>query len=86
LVEQLETEESMFMQTAQGIDSVDQVRPENRGTVKAEIARLDASVAAGFSGSVDREWAGIADGQGMGGPERLGHVEPAVGQPVASVD
>jgi hypothetical protein len=76
----------MFMQTAQGIDSADEVRPENRAAVKAEIARLDAAVAAGFSGSIDRDRAGIADRQGMGGPERLGHVEPAVGQPVAPVN
>jgi len=49
-----------------------EVRPENRAAVTAELARLDATVAAGFSGSIDRGWAGIADGQGMGGPERLG--------------
>ena len=63
-----------------------EVRPENWAAVKAEIARLDATVAAGFSGSMDRDWAGIADRQGLGGPDRLGHAEPAVGQPVASVD
>jgi len=62
-----------------------EVRPEHRGAVQAEIARLDATVAAGFSASVDRDWAGIADRQGMGGPERLGHMEPAVSQPVVSV-
>jgi uncharacterized membrane protein len=62
-----------------------EVRPEHRGAVQAEIERLDATVAAGFLGSVDRDQAGIADGQGMGGPERLGHVDPAVGQPVAPV-
>ena len=62
-----------------------EVRPEHRGAVRAEIARLDATVAAGFSGSVDRDRAGIADRQGMGGPERLEDVEPAVGQPVAPV-
>jgi uncharacterized membrane protein len=63
-----------------------EVRPENRGAVKAEIARLDATVAAGFSGSIDRDRAGIADRQGMGGPERLGLVESAVGRPVSPVD
>jgi uncharacterized membrane protein len=62
-----------------------EVRPEYRGAVQAEIARLDATVAAGFSGSVDRDWAGVADRQGMGGPECLGHVEPAVSQPVVPV-
>jgi uncharacterized membrane protein len=63
-----------------------EVRPENRAAVKAEIARLDATVAAGFSGSIDRDRAGIADRQGLGGPERLGLVESAVGRPAASVD
>jgi uncharacterized membrane protein len=48
-----------------------EVRPENRAAVKAEIQRLDETVAAGFSGSVDRDRAGIADCQGLGGPERL---------------
>jgi len=62
-----------------------EVRPEHRPAVKAEIARLDATVAAGFSGSIDRGRAGIADRQGLGGPERLEHVEPAVGQPVVPV-
>jgi uncharacterized membrane protein len=61
------------------------VRPENRAAVKAEIARLDATVAVGFSGSVDRDRAGIADRQGLGGPERLDHVEPAVRQPVTTI-
>jgi uncharacterized membrane protein len=63
-----------------------EVRPENRAAVKAEIVRLDGTVAAGFSGSIDREWAGIADRQGLGGPDRLGHAEPVVGRPVAPVD
>jgi uncharacterized membrane protein len=62
-----------------------EVRPENRAAVNAEIARLDATVAAAFSGSIDRDWAGIADPQGIGGPERLGNVEPAAGQPAAPV-
>jgi uncharacterized membrane protein len=61
------------------------VRPENRAAVKAEIARLDATVAAGFSGTIDRDRAGIADRQGIGGPGRLEHVEPAVRQPAAPV-
>jgi uncharacterized membrane protein len=62
------------------------VRPEDRAAVKAEIVRLDATVAAGFSGSIDRDWAGIADRQGLGGPDRLGHAGPAVRQPVGSED
>ena len=49
-----------------------EVREENRPAVEAEIKRLDATVAAAFSGSVDRDWAAIADGQGLGGPDRLG--------------
>jgi len=48
-----------------------EVRPEHRDAVKAQIARLDATVAAGFADSIDLDWAGIADRQGMGGPERL---------------
>jgi len=62
-----------------------EVRPEHRPAVKAEIARLDATVAAGFSGSIDRGRAGIADRQGLGGPERLEPMEPAVGQPAVPV-
>ena len=63
-----------------------EVRPENRAAVKAEIARLDATVAAGFSGSIDRDRAGISDRQGLGGPDRLGQADPAVGQSGAPVD
>jgi uncharacterized membrane protein len=59
---------------------LEQVRPENRSAVKAQIARLDATVAASFPGSADREWAGIADRQGMGGPDRLRQSEPAIAQ------
>jgi len=62
-----------------------EVRPENRAAVEAEIARLDATVAAGFSGSIDRDWAGMADRQGLGGPDRLGLVNPAAGRPAAPV-
>jgi len=51
-----------------------EVRPENRQAVTAELARLDATVAASFSGSIDLERAGIADGQGLGGPDRLAPV------------
>jgi uncharacterized membrane protein len=56
----------------------EQVRPENRAAVQVEIARLDATVARSFSGSIDREWAGIADRQGIGGPGRLETAEPAM--------
>jgi uncharacterized membrane protein len=63
-----------------------EVRPQDRAAVKAEIARLDATVSTGFSGSIDSDWAGIADRQGLGGPDRLGRTDPAVGQPVARVD
>jgi uncharacterized membrane protein len=63
-----------------------EVHPENRAAVNAEIARLDATVAAGFSGSIDRNRAGIADRQGMGGPNRLELVESAGARPVAPVD
>ena len=59
---------------------LEQVRPENRSAVNVQIARLDATVAASFPGSVDREWAGIADRQGMGGPDRLRQSEPAIAQ------
>jgi uncharacterized membrane protein len=56
----------------------EQVRPENRAAVEAEIARLDATVARSFSGSIDRDRAAIADRQGIGGPGRLETVEPAM--------
>jgi uncharacterized membrane protein len=44
------------------------IRPEYRPAVDAEIARLDATVAAGFAGSVDEDRAGTRDRQGIGGP------------------
>ncbi|HVP02991.1 MAG TPA: DUF2254 domain-containing protein [Solirubrobacteraceae bacterium] len=49
-----------------------EVRPEHRAAVTAEIERLDATVAAAYSGSIDRDRASIADRQGLGGPQRLG--------------
>jgi uncharacterized membrane protein len=64
----------------------EEVRPEDRAAVKAEIARLDATVAEAFSGSIDRDRAGIADGEGLGGPDRLGLAGSAVGRPRAPVD
>jgi len=63
-----------------------EVRPENRAAVHAEIDRLDATVAAAFAASIDRDWAGIADRQGMGGPDRLGLVAVAAGPPVTPED
>jgi len=63
-----------------------EVRPENRAAVTAELERLDATVAAGFSGSIDRDWAALADRQGLGGPDRLRQPEPTAAQPVAPVD
>jgi uncharacterized membrane protein len=62
-----------------------EVRPEHLAAVEAEIGRLDATVAAAFSGSIDRDRAVLADRQGLGGPDRLGPVEPAAGQPVGPV-
>jgi uncharacterized membrane protein len=44
------------------------VRPEHRPAVDAEIAKLDATVATGFAGSVDKDQAGARDRQGIGGP------------------
>jgi uncharacterized membrane protein len=49
----------------------EEVRPENRSAVQDEIARLDATVAHGFAGSIDRDRANTADREGMGGPGRL---------------
>jgi uncharacterized membrane protein len=49
-------------------DLRDAIRPENRTAVDAEIARLDATVEAGFSGSIDTDRADESDRQGIGGP------------------
>ena len=65
---------------------LEEVRPENRAAVKDEIARLDATAAATFGGSIDRDWAGIADRQGLGGPQRLALGEPSGGRPAIPVD
>ncbi len=43
-----------------------EVRPEHRGAVDEELARLDAAVASTFSGSPDLDRAGVADPQGIG--------------------
>jgi hypothetical protein len=61
-----------------------EVRAEDRAPVLAEIARLDATVAAGFSDSIDRDWAGVADGQGLGGPDRLAHDRSGNGRSTAA--
>jgi uncharacterized membrane protein len=57
-----------------------EVRPENRAAVQAELVRLDATVAAAFADSIDRDWAGLADSQGLGGPDRLGPAVSAEGR------
>ena len=44
-----------------------EARAEHRAAVEDEIARLDATVAEEFSGSVDLDRAGTADRQGIGG-------------------
>jgi uncharacterized membrane protein len=46
----------------------EEVLPEHAAAVAQELARLDATVAQGFSGSVDLDRAGTADLQGIGGP------------------
>jgi uncharacterized membrane protein len=46
----------------------DAVRPEYRATVKAELRRLDATVAHAYGDSVDFDRANVADTQGIGGP------------------
>jgi hypothetical protein len=44
------------------------VAPERRAAVDAELARLDATLAERWSGSVDLDLAGEAGAQGIGGP------------------
>jgi len=44
------------------------VVPERRGAVDAELARLDATVAAHFGGAIDLDLASATDRQGIGGP------------------
>ena len=46
------------------------VQPEHRPAVEAEIAKLDATTATGFAGSVDEDQARGRDRQGIGGPGR----------------
>ena len=49
-------------------DMQESVRPEHRPAVDAEIAKLTATVATGFAGSVDKDQAQARDAQGIGGP------------------
>jgi uncharacterized membrane protein len=49
-------------------DLRESVRPGYRAAVEAELTRLDATVAAGFAGSVDLDRASARDRQGIGGP------------------
>jgi uncharacterized membrane protein len=49
-------------------DLQDSVRPEHRPAVDTEIAKLDATLATGFTGSVDKDQARARDRQGIGGP------------------
>jgi uncharacterized membrane protein len=48
------------------------VRPENRGAVDEELARLEATVAERFGDGVDLDRALVPDRQGLGGPVRAG--------------
>jgi uncharacterized membrane protein len=45
-----------------------EVRPEHRAAVEDELARLDATVDERWGRAVDLDRAGVADGQGIGGP------------------
>jgi uncharacterized membrane protein len=49
-------------------DLQESVRSEHRPAVDAEITKLDATVATGFAGSVDKDQARARDRQGIGGP------------------
>jgi uncharacterized membrane protein len=49
-------------------DLQESVRPEHRPAVDAEIAKLDATIATSFAGSVDQDQARARDRQGIGGP------------------
>jgi uncharacterized membrane protein len=49
-------------------DLQESVLPEHRPAVDAEIAKLDATVATSFAGSIDKGQAQARDRQGIGGP------------------
>jgi uncharacterized membrane protein len=59
------------------------VQPDLRPAVDEELARLDATLAARWSDSVDADRAGIADDQGIGSPGLAQAVSPARGDVVA---
>ncbi len=64
------------------IELHDEVLPENRPSVEAELARLDATVLRAFGDSVDLDRAGASDAQGIGGrstPLRLSPDSPERG-------
>jgi len=50
-------------------DLRESVLPQHRAAVEEELARLDATVAANWGDSVDRDRVMIADAQGIGGPD-----------------
>lgn len=56
-----------------------EVRPENRAAVEEELARLDATVARSFGGSIDLDRASTPDAQGIGG--RPVHHDPLTPRP-----
>ena len=58
-------------------DLQESVRPEHRPAVDTEIAKLDATIAAGFAGSVDIDQARARDRQGIGGPAATEISSPA---------
>ncbi|GAB3787580.1 DUF2254 domain-containing protein [Nocardioides ungokensis] len=70
-------------------DLQEAVLPEHRPAVAAELARLDATVASGFAGSVDKDRAQTGDPQGIGGPTAV-HIAsqgpPPTGDRAASED
>jgi uncharacterized membrane protein len=55
------------------------VLPERREAVEDELARLDATVAARWSDTVDLDRARVADGQGIGGPSEASERPPRDG-------
>jgi hypothetical protein len=58
-------------------DLQESVRPEHRPAVDTEIAKLDATIAASFAGSVDKDQARARDPQGIGGPAATEISSPA---------
>ena len=73
------------------------VLPEYVAAVDEELARLEATIASNWDGTVDLDRTLTADTQGIGGPRRIGGVvraletavtasEPALGSPDGRVD